>query len=945
MKNAKRYWTLIVCCVWAVSPVLADEVAQPWGTMNANIAGTASADHPSMVFSSGWASGAAIDWELDVRALGVDRPQTGAVTFDEDGNVYWKGSSLFFGGNSARVASVSPAGTLRWAATDSDGTTAHQLGAFDTTSVVVGDGGAAGRVYAIGNTAAGAVAVAYAKATGVKVWETPLPGTVFPGRDGNLTPVLYQGKLYVKSSGANPMLYQLESATGAINWSNAVAGIPAIGGDFEGGMTLVPNAFGAGAHGLYFNGTSGNGSDGVAEMYAVKLDTNANAASLAWSDDGGHVNRSHVIDVAAAGRVCTHTWTDFGAEFYCWNYDGTGETATNNIDNSGHGFYDVGCVDFDGNDVLAGGFNGRISRYVDVNAATGVAGTGYYQLESWYGEPRVYGGLYKDTAGNSILVTATNSRTDLDPTFTSRVVAVDVTNGTLIDSCEDFNDGPAYIDNLVITGGPDPATQNIVHVDVAGFEGYTVGDLPGQANTGGSGSVTWVTDNQAPSGITPVQVVADPTGSGMGNVIMLDADKGCGGWHGIFAQLAAAASDAVVNIKWKQWRADVDDNLHVADHPDFAAWYAVQQDTVGGIWAKTFGPHYLCGTTTETPAVPLTPGVWQEVRYEFDNEFGIVSLYLDGVCVAEQDITVAGNQRGVAFELEGTQFTRSTDAQTTPVFTHITNSVANHGFAVRGGPLMGPTAPGQTQHIYYFNTGDGKLVALKPAATSVCSRTVANRQLFYANSAWGATPVPNTSGQAGNKVAKLPGTGPVTFENVSSHSRGINGIYVDLQAGAGCSALSLTAADFTFKYGNSSNIAGWATAPDPTVTVQAGAGAGGSDRVVLTWADNAIPNKNWLQVTVLANANTGLAANDVFYFGNLIGEVGDVLAPPARFTVTSTDYNAIYNNRSATPVPNRTIVDVYDMDRSKVVNSTDYNNYGYNVRGTSPLDGLTVITP
>jgi hypothetical protein len=48
----------------------------------------------------------------------------------------------------------------------------------------------------------------------------------------------------------------------------------------------------------------------------------------------------------------------------------------------------------------------------------------------------------------------------------------------------------------------------------------------------------------------------------------------------------------------------------------------------------------------------------------------------------------------------------------------------------------------------------------------------------------------------------------------------------------------------------------------------------GSDRVTILWADNAIQN-TWLQVTVKADGNTGLASPDVFYFGNVIGESGN----------------------------------------------------------------------
>ena len=50
-------------------------------------------------------------------------------------------------------------------------------------------------------------------------------------------------------------------------------------------------------------------------------------------------------------------------------------------------------------------------------------------------------------------------------------------------------------------------------------------------------------------------------------------------------------------------------------------------------------------------------------------------------------------------------------------------------------------------------------------------------------------------------------------------------------------------------------------------------GTGGSDRVTIIWDDNAI-EKQWLQVTVKATDNTGLVADDVFYFGNAVGEAG-----------------------------------------------------------------------
>ena len=78
-----------------------------------------------------------------------------------------------------------------------------------------------------------------------------------------------------------------------------------------------------------------------------------------------------------------------------------------------------------------------------------------------------------------------------------------------------------------------------------------------------------------------------------------------------------------------------------------------------------------------------------------------------------------------------------------------------------------------------------------------------------------------------------------------------------------------------FKVGNDGDPADWALlTTDPiSITVRPGAGMNGSDRVTIIWADNLIQNE-WLQVTVKPD-NTGLAAADVFYFGNLMGESGD----------------------------------------------------------------------
>ena len=111
---------------------------------------------------------------------------------------------------------------------------------------------------------------------------------------------------------------------------------------------------------------------------------------------------------------------------------------------------------------------------------------------------------------------------------------------------------------------------------------------------------------------------------------------------------------------------------------------------------------------------------------------------------------------------------------------------------------------------------------------------VNNRAIFYNNSSFdGNSTAINSADDAAiatDKSALLPGS-TATFANYTSYSKGINGIMVDMAGLTG----TITASDFTFKVGNASDTSTWTTAPTPTsITVRAGAGVNGSDRVEIT---------------------------------------------------------------------------------------------------------------
>ena len=184
------------------------------------------------------------------------------------------------------------------------------------------------------------------------------------------------------------------------------------------------------------------------------------------------------------------------------------------------------------------------------------------------------------------------------------------------------------------------------------------------------------------------------------------------------------------------------------------------------------------------------------------------------------------------------------------------------------------------------------------AGTLTVYATIAGRDVFYNNSAYDGNNAAATSADdnalAIDKAALLPG-GTATYANYIDSSQGINGIMVDV--GGLANPAALTSADFQFLVGNDSTPSDWSPVTAPTVTVRSGAGAGGSARVELIWPDNTIHNQ-WLQVTVLANTDTGLAANDVFYFGS---EPGAVLgAGYASFDDIFAVYRAIGNTPSVT---------------------------------------------
>jgi hypothetical protein len=169
---------------------------------------------------------------------------------------------------------------------------------------------------------------------------------------------------------------------------------------------------------------------------------------------------------------------------------------------------------------------------------------------------------------------------------------------------------------------------------------------------------------------------------------------------------------------------------------------------------------------------------------------------------------------------------------------------------------------------------------------------------------------------AADKAALTPGQVSSSFANVTSYSRGINGVMFDVSGGLPMTALAGLAGSVRLQAGTGGDPSAWADAPRPAnIGIRPGAGVNGSDRVTLVWDDGAVRN-TWLRVTVPALPQYGLVNADLFYFGNLVGDVGT-----ADITIVNTlDLFAVRRNFfSTSPITGR-----FDFDRDGRVTAADF---------------------
>ncbi len=267
-------------------------------------------------------------------------------------------------------------------------------------------------------------------------------------------------------------------------------------------------------------------------------------------------------------------------------------------------------------------------------------------------------------------------------------------------------------------------------------------------------------------------------------------------------------------------------------------------------------------------------------------------------------------------------------------------------------PVGDLTSDANTQLLYNFNDAVGSMTVLDESplgrsgtlgvgfagATSPTlvpePWTIVGRHVFYNNSAFDSVgELTDNDAVAIDKRALLPGQ-TASFDNYTSYTKGINGIMVDVSRLAG----TPTADDFRFRVGNDNDPTDWATLEEtPLVTVRPGEGADGADRIAVVFSDNTI-SQEWLQVTMKATDENGLAEDDVFYFGNAVGEVGN---SDGDAKVNAFDMLGARDNQRSflDPAP---IDFAYDFDRDGRVNAIDMLIARDNT--TSIFNDLNLIT-
>ena len=557
------------------------------------------------------------------------------------------------------------------------------------------------------------------------------------------------------------------------------------------------------------------------------------------------------------------------------------------------------------------------SSQVDLSWTASSGATSYWVRRSYYA-----GGPYAVIASGVTSTSYSDATVTSGPTYYYVVAAVSSTNGSA-------NSNEA----AVTIGLPAPwVAQDIGTITTPGYASYSSGTF---SITGAVGGIQFVNQGLVGDCTIIAKLESLSTTSGSGGIMIRNSMASNSRYVNLYA-----SNDSKDHIFFYYQTSDGGSTRYRYDYCATPVWLKLTRvgNTFTGYWGtdgSTWNLLSYGGTSQVTISMnTLTYGGMAVNSYS--------SSSLDSAVFSNVSVTSANAAPTVATAASSSPATR-----TGPGTTALNVLGADDGgesnltytWSVLGAPsapvtfsangtnaAKAATATFSRAGIYNLQVkimDTGGLSVVSPVTVTVYS-TIAGRMVFYNDSKYDAhagylrgDPAANLyddNAIATDKSPLLPGQ-TATFANYTSYSLGLNGIIVDIQNLAAIPNIGNYSQFFAFKVGNDSNVTGWTVAAEPIlVEVRQGAGANGSDRVTIVWDDNAIANQ-WLQVTVLAGAYTGLAGADVFYFGNLVGESG------SDATVTVQDEDAALSHRTGFTLA--AITNNYDYNRDRQVNAAD----------------------
>jgi len=473
------------------------------------------------------------------------------------------------------------------------------------------------------------------------------------------------------------------------------------GDNNPGNLVLVPDAFGPGVHGLYWNQENGNQTlpPQYCDMVGIQVNPATGSAATAWGPgsaiQGPYLMDSHVLYTPRTGRLYTPSYANWGHSLYVWDPSAAnGAQLPATVAGAGsHGYGDTFVID-DFTPSLtrlhaAGGADDQIAEmwtYVD---------DGVHPIKVERREFPHFGGieftpvgaLQRDSLGRSVLFTTTGTRSWLSPPPPARVVALDLSYP--------LDDGPWFVDNIVIQ-------ENGATVFSEDFEAFSPGD-PVMI------SPRWTEIGPGNPAHTPIVVIKDGS-----QVVELDAQGNAGNNEWIQAALGATCPTvpgALVTVEFDQYRVDLTDN----------AW-----PSLSGVFGMLEWDGCGCAYSFVNPdswynqGAALSAGRWQHVLWTVDFAAKVMDIRVDGQNDGRPSASWTSQ---LTFSVLNLSFdaTEKTTGRYIQTFNAMYDSLQ---YPYLGEPWVGPS-PGPDGTLYYMQSGadyQRRITRLgaAPAPTGAC---------------------------------------------------------------------------------------------------------------------------------------------------------------------------------------------------------------------------------